>query len=121
MFIARGVCQRHMLLHAGAVLEKTDRLLALAAHAPRVKYLRETIPTKVSVVTSLFLLIRLFLHAITVCVYVGVLISCSMKDGRLLKPTRPAMSIDSTFIQRAFGSGGPDGQLWAAFTEVHEV
>ena len=41
-----------------------------------------------------------------------------MKDGRLLKPTHPAMSIDSTFIQRVFGSGGPDGQLWAAFTEV---
>lgn len=43
----------------------------------------------------------------------------SMKDGRLLKPTRPAMSIDSTFVQRAFGSGGPDGQLWIAFTAVY--
>ena len=41
-----------------------------------------------------------------------------MKDGRLLKPTHPAMSIDNTFVQKAFGSGGPDGQLWAAFTVV---
>ncbi len=42
----------------------------------------------------------------------------SMSDGRLLKPTRPAMSIDSSFLQMAFGSGGPDGELWAAFSEV---
>ena len=42
----------------------------------------------------------------------------SMSDGRLLKPTRPAMSVDSTFVRRAFGSGGPDGELWVAFTEV---
>ena len=42
----------------------------------------------------------------------------SMMDGHLLKPSHPAMSIDSTFLQRAFGSGGPDGQLWAAFTLV---
>jgi hypothetical protein len=39
-------------------------------------------------------------------------------DGQILKPTHPAMSIDSTFIQRAFGSGGPQGQFAAAFTEV---
>ena len=42
----------------------------------------------------------------------------SMADGRLLKPTRPAMSLDSTFLQRALGSGGPDGELWVAYTEV---
>ena len=41
---------------------------------------------------------------------------CSMKDGLLLKPTRPAMSLDSTFTQRAFGEGGPKGQLWAGYT-----
>ena len=40
----------------------------------------------------------------------------SMKDGLLLKPTRPAMSLDSTFTQRAFGEGGPKGQLWAGYT-----
>ena len=44
-----------------------------------------------------------------------------MMDGRLLKPSHPAMSIDSTFLQRAFGSGGADGQLWAAFTLVCAV
>ena len=52
------------------------------------------------------------------CSYILPSLLCSMKDGRLLKPTHPAMSIDSTFVQRAFGSGGPDGQLWATFTEV---
>ena len=41
-----------------------------------------------------------------------------MKDGRLLKPTRPAMSLDSTFLQRAFDAAGPERQLTAAFTEV---
>ncbi len=41
-----------------------------------------------------------------------------MKDGRLLKTTYPAMSLDSTFLKRAFGSKGPDGQMTAAFTEV---
>lgn len=41
-----------------------------------------------------------------------------MTDGLLLRPTRPALSIDSTFVQRAFGSGGPNGHIVAAFTEV---
>ena len=39
-----------------------------------------------------------------------------MEDGLLLKPTRPAMSLDSTFTQRAFGEGGPNGQLWTGYT-----
>ena len=39
-----------------------------------------------------------------------------MEDGLLLKPTRPAMSLDSTFTQRAFGEGGPKGQLWSGYT-----
>ena len=39
-----------------------------------------------------------------------------MEDGLLLKPMRPAMSLDSTFTQRAFGEGGPKGQLWAGYT-----
>ena len=42
----------------------------------------------------------------------------SMKDGRLLQPTRPALSLDSTFVQRAFGSGGPNGHISVAYTEV---
>ena len=41
-----------------------------------------------------------------------------MIDGLLLRPTRPALSLDSTFVQRAFGDGGPNGHLVAAFTEV---
>ena len=49
----------------------------------------------------------------------GTLIMATcMSDGRLLKPTRPAMSLDSTFLYRAFGSGGPNGLVSAAFTEV---
>ena len=43
---------------------------------------------------------------------------CSMSDGRLLKPTHPVMNLESTFLYRAFKSSGPNGQLWAAFTEV---
>ena len=42
----------------------------------------------------------------------------SMIDGLLLRPSRPALSLDSTFVQRAFGSGGPNGHLVAAFTQV---
>ena len=42
----------------------------------------------------------------------------SMSDGRLLKPSRPVMSLESSFLQRAFGSPAPNGQLWAAYTEV---
>ena len=44
--------------------------------------------------------------------------SYSMPDGRLLKTTHPAMSLDSTFLKRALGTKGPDGQMTAAFTEV---
>ena len=40
------------------------------------------------------------------------------EDGLLLKPTRPAMSMDKTFVQRAFGTGGPDGIVSAAYTLV---
>ena len=41
-----------------------------------------------------------------------------MSDGRLLKLSRPVMSLESSFLLRAFGSSGPNGQLWAAYTEV---
>jgi len=34
-----------------------------------------------------------------------------MKNGLLLKPTRPAMSLDSTIAQQEFGEGGPKGQV----------
>lgn len=46
------------------------------------------------------------------------IMSTCRSDGRLLQPTRPAMSLDSTFVQRAFGTGGPAGQLYVAYTEV---
>ena len=44
-----------------------------------------------------------------------------MKDSRLLKPSRPAMSINSTFQQRCFDKYGPSGYVWATFTEVSET
>ena len=50
----------------------------------------------------------------------ALLIYISMEDGLLLKPTRPAMSVDSTFTQRAFGQGGPKGQLWAGYTMLKD-
>ena len=46
-----------------------------------------------------------------------ILATC-MSDGLILKPSRPAMSLDSTFLQRALGKGGPDGYLSATYTEV---
>ena len=42
-----------------------------------------------------------------------------MADGRLLQPTHPAMSLDSTILYRAFGTGGPDGKMTLAYTEVN--
>ena len=47
-----------------------------------------------------------------------LIMATCMTDGRLLKPTHPSKSLDSTFVQRAFGSNGPAGQLYAAYTEV---
>ncbi|CAI8031075.1 hypothetical protein GBAR_LOCUS17620 [Geodia barretti] len=47
-----------------------------------------------------------------------LIMATCMSDGRLLKPTHPVMSLDSTFLYRAFQSSGPNGQLWAAYTEV---
>ena len=61
-----------------------------------------------------------YLYGIVIYTYgyivATVLYTCSMEDGLLLKPTRPAMSLDSTFTQRAFGEGGPKGQLWTGYT-----
>lgn len=42
-----------------------------------------------------------------------------MIDGLLLKPTHPALSLESTFVQRAFGSEGPNGHIAAAYSEVN--
>ena len=44
-----------------------------------------------------------------------------MMDGWLSQPTRPALSLDSTFVQRAFGSGRPDGHISVAYTEVDTI
>ena len=41
-----------------------------------------------------------------------------MKDGRLLKPSSPTMSLDSTFLLRAFAKNKFTGQLSAAYTQV---
>ena len=44
-----------------------------------------------------------------------------MMDGRLLQPTRPLLSLDSTFVQRAFDSGGPHVHVSVAYTEVNTI
>jgi hypothetical protein len=41
-----------------------------------------------------------------------------MSDGRLLKPSRPAMSLDSSFVYRAFDRDGPTGPIYVAYTEI---
>jgi hypothetical protein len=41
-----------------------------------------------------------------------------MPDGRLLKADNAATSIDASFAFRAFGSGGPDGEVWSSYTEL---
>ena len=48
-----------------------------------------------------------------------IMATCA-QDGLLLKPSRPALSLDSTFVQRAFGKGGPNGVVSAAYTEVSQ-
>ena len=47
-----------------------------------------------------------------------LIMTTCMTDGLLLKPTRPAMSIDGTFLQRAFGSGGPNGEVYSSYSVV---
>ena len=47
-----------------------------------------------------------------------LIMATCMSDGHLLKPTRPALSIDASFLFRAFGGDGPDGPVYVAYTEV---
>ena len=47
-----------------------------------------------------------------------LIMATCMADGRLLKPSRPAMSLDSTVLYRAFGEGGPNGDVVASYSEV---
>jgi len=49
---------------------------------------------------------------------VPLLLRTCTKDGRLLKPTYPAKSIDSTFQYRAFGADGPNGFVWDAISVI---
>ena len=48
-----------------------------------------------------------------------LIMATCMADGRLLKPTRPAMSLDKSFIYRAFGVGDLDGEVYSAHSEVN--
>ena len=48
----------------------------------------------------------------------SMIMSTCMSNGRLLKPSRPAMSLDSTFLQRAFGKGGPKGRVHVTYSLV---
>jgi len=40
-------------------------------------------------------------------------------SGALLRPSKPATAIDSTFLYRSeLTSDGPDGEVWSSFTEL---
>ncbi|XP_070576650.1 uncharacterized protein [Ptychodera flava] len=43
--------------------------------------------------------------------------SCNT-DGMLLKPSRPATSIDLQILQHSLGSGGPDGEVWSTYSDI---
>ncbi|KAA0148739.1 hypothetical protein FNF29_06521 [Cafeteria roenbergensis] len=47
----------------------------------------------------------------------AILRTCTA-NGVILKPSVPATAIDATFAQRAFGSGGPQGELWTSYSDV---
>jgi len=47
----------------------------------------------------------------------NIMATCTA-DGKILKPSVPATAIDATFAQRAFGTGGPQGELWSAWSDL---
>ena len=44
-----------------------------------------------------------------------LIMATCMSDGRLLKPSHPVMSVDSSFVYRSFKKDGPSGQLYAGY------
>jgi hypothetical protein len=48
----------------------------------------------------------------------NIVMSMCASDGLLLKPDRPAINIDATWLQRAFGSGGPNGDVITTYTAL---
>jgi len=42
------------------------------------------------------------------------------EDGMLLKPDRPAMNIEATFLSRAFSLPGPQSEVWNTFTIIND-
>ena len=50
-----------------------------------------------------------------------LIMATCMADGKLLKPTKPTMSLDGSFLLRAFGTGGPDGQVYSSYSEVSGI
>jgi hypothetical protein len=49
-----------------------------------------------------------------------LIMATSMSDGLLLKPSKPMMSLDSTFVMRALGKSGPDGYATATFSQISQ-
>ncbi|ELT88611.1 hypothetical protein CAPTEDRAFT_195295 [Capitella teleta] len=48
---------------------------------------------------------------------VQMLMKCCAQDGLILKPSKPAMSLDAQIMQSAFGDyGGPKGELWSTYS-----
>jgi len=42
-------------------------------------------------------------------------------DGLILKPSRSAVTLDSTFLKQSFGSTGPAGELWTTYNMIGRV
>jgi hypothetical protein len=48
----------------------------------------------------------------------SLIMRACMADGQLLQPDAPATALDTQIARLAFGSGGPDGQVWSTASEV---
>ena len=50
----------------------------------------------------------------------GLIMRSCMEDGRLLVPSKPAMTIDQVFQYEALGTAGISGEVWLASSSVSE-
>ena len=50
---------------------------------------------------------------------VPLLMSLCRADGKLLKPDKPARSLDAQWLGRVFNSSAPSGTLWSTSTTIN--
>ncbi|XP_070576651.1 uncharacterized protein [Ptychodera flava] len=48
----------------------------------------------------------------------SLLMRCCNTDGLILKSSKPVTAIDLQLKQAAFGSGGPDGEVWSTYSDI---